>query len=117
MINSDRANVGVAPVSINMNAVAAARAKAQDMITKNYFGHVSPTYGMPGQMLNQFGVNWRSTGENIAEVASVYIADMDFLTSTEGHREIMLGSSFNQVGVGVIHYNGSVVVVEEFVQI
>jgi uncharacterized protein YkwD len=116
LINSDRANAGVAPVSINMNAVAAARAKAQDMIANNYFGHQSPTYGSPGQLLTRYGVSYRSYGENIAMVQNVYIADASFLTSTAGHREIMLDPKYNQVGVGVIPRGSYVVVVEEFIQ-
>ncbi len=117
LINSARADNNVTPVSINMNAVQAARSKAQDMISNNYFGHMSPTYGSPGQMLNRFGVYFRSAGENIAKVATVYKAHVNFLTSTRGHRENMLNPNFNQVGVGVIRHNGYVVVVEEFVQV
>jgi uncharacterized protein YkwD len=114
LINQDRAAYGVNPVSINMTAVQAATAKAQDMITNNYFGHDSPTYGMPSQMLTEFGVTYTTTGENIAEVANVEVANSDFMSDT-GHKDNILNPAFTQVGVGVLPYNGYEVVVEEFI--
>lgn|GEM_PF-1634069 len=114
LINQDRADYGVNPVSVNMTAVQAATAKAQDMITNDYFGHDSPTYGMPSQMLTEFGVTYTTTGENIAEVANVEVANSDFMSDT-GHKDNILNPAFTQVGVGVIPYNGYEVVVEEFI--
>ncbi len=114
LINEDRADYGVSTVTVNMTATEAATAKAQDMITNDYFGHDSPTYGMPSQMLTEFGVTYTVTGENIAEVANVEVANSDFM-SDSGHSAIILDPSFTQVGVGVIPYNGYEVVVEEFI--
>jgi uncharacterized protein YkwD len=114
LINEDRADYGVSAVTVNLTATQAATAKAQDMITNDYFGHDSPTYGMPSQMLTKFGVNYTVTGENIAEVANVVVANSDFMSDSE-HSAIILDPSFTQVGVGVIPDNGSEVVVEEFI--
>jgi uncharacterized protein YkwD len=114
LINEDRADYGVSTVTVNMTATEAATAKVQDMITNDYFGHDSPTYGMPSQMLTEFGVTYTVTGENIAEVANVEVANSDFM-SDSGHSAIILDPSFTQVGVGVIPYNGYEVVVEEFI--
>ena len=114
LINEDRADYGVSAVTVNMTATEAATAKAQDMITNDYFGHDSPTYGMPSQMLTEFGVTYTVTGENIAEVANVEVANSDFM-SDSSHSAIILDPAFTQVGVGVIPYNGYDVVVEEFI--
>ena len=43
-----------------------ARMKSQDMAKKNYFSHTSPTYGSPFDMMKQFGISFRTAGENIA---------------------------------------------------
>jgi uncharacterized protein YkwD len=114
LINQDRADYGVSAVTVNMTATQAAIAKAEDMITNDYFGHDSPTYGMPSQMLTAFGVAYTVTGENIAEVENVDIANSDFM-SDSGHSAIILDSAFTQVGVAVIANDGSDVVVEEFI--
>ncbi len=115
LINQSREANGVNPVSINMQAVAAATAKAQDMITNNYFNDISPTTGLPSQLLTDYGVTYQTMGENIADVANVTVANNDFL-SDPAHRAIMLDPVFNEVGVGVISDDGSEMIVEEFIQ-
>jgi len=100
-----------------MRLVEIARLKARDMIDNNYFGHFSPTYGSPGQMLRKFGVNFRSAGENLSKAGDVYKAHMLFLTSTQGHREIMLNPNYNKVGVAVVSRGSYVLVVELFAEL
>lgn len=117
LINSSRINEGVRPVEIDMRLVEIARLKARDMIDNNYFGHFSPTYGSPGQMLRKFGVNFRSAGENLSKAGDVYKAHMLFLTSTQGHREIMLNPNYNKVGVAVVSRGSYVLVVELFAEL
>lgn len=43
-----------------------ARIKAQDMVDNNYFSHTSPTYGSPFNMMKNFGISYKTAGENIA---------------------------------------------------
>lgn len=43
-----------------------ARIKAQDMVDNNYFSHTSPTYGSPFDMMKNFGISYKTAGENIA---------------------------------------------------
>ncbi len=117
LINSARINEGVRPVEIDMRLVEIARLKARDMIDNNYFGHFSPTYGSPGQMLRKFGVNFWSAGENLSKAGDVYKAHMLFLTSTQGHREIMLNPNYNKVGVAVVARGSYVLVVELFAEL
>jgi uncharacterized protein YkwD len=116
LINSARTSEGVPPVEIDMRIVEVARLKAKDMIEKNYFGHTSPTYGTPGQMLRTFGISFRSAGENLAKAGDVYKAHLLLFNSTAGHREIMLDPDYTKVGVAVEPSGSSVVVVELFVQ-
>jgi uncharacterized protein YkwD len=116
LINEDRADYSVNPVSINTNAMNAAMAKAEDMINNNYFSDESPTYGTPSQLLTDFGASYKVDGENIAEVANVEAANADFM-SDPAHQAIILDSAYTQVGVAVIPDPAisSVVVVEEFI--
>jgi len=116
LINSARTGEGVQPVVIDLKLVEIARLKANDLIKNNYFGHISPTYGSPGQMLRSFGVSFTSAGENLAKAGDVYKAHMLLLNSTKGHREILLGPDYSKVGVAVVPQGNYVIVVELFVQ-
>ena len=116
LINSARLSEGRPPVEIDMRIVEVARLKAKDMVDNNYFGHTSPTYGTPGQMLRKFGISFRSVGENLAKAGDVYKAHRLILNSTEGHREILLNPNYSKVGVAVVPKGSYVVVVELFVQ-
>ena len=41
--------------------------KWQDMKDNNYFSHTSPIYGSPFDMIKNFGISYRTAGENIAK--------------------------------------------------
>jgi|UPI0002FF2329 uncharacterized protein YkwD len=115
LINNSRIGKGISPVAVDMKLTEIARLKAQDMIENNYFGHISPTYGSPGQMLRRFGVSFRSGGENLCKAGDVYKAHQLLLGSPE-HREIMMNPKANKVGVAVVPQGAWVLVVELFVE-
>lgn len=115
LINSARSSEGIPPVEIDTRLVEIARLKARDMIANNYFGHVSPTYGSPREMLRKFGVSFRSAGENICKAADVYRAHLLLMNSPEGHRENILNPDFTKVGVAVVPQGSYVLVVELFI--
>ncbi|MBC7325857.1 MAG: hypothetical protein H5T99_11185, partial [Moorella sp. (in: Bacteria)] len=66
LVNQERARHGLSPLKVNMELVKVARLKAQDMVRNGYFSHTSPTYGSPFAMLRQFGITYRTAGENLA---------------------------------------------------
>ena len=78
-----------------------ARIKAQDMVNNNYFSHTSPTYGSPFDMIKNFGISYKTAGENIAGNSSNSSAVNAWMNS-EGHRANILNSSFNYTGIGVV---------------
>lgn len=101
MVNSERAKNGLAPLRANLKLTEVARLKAKDMIAKNYFSHTSPTYGSPFDMMRQFGITYRTAGENLAGAPSVNSAHTNLMNSP-GHRANILNSSFKEVGIGVV---------------
>lgn len=115
LINSARSGEGVPPLELDTRLVEIARLKAQDMVANNYFGHVSPTYGSPREMLRKFGVSFRSAGENICKAADVNRAHLLLMNSPEGHRENILNPDFTKVGVAVVPQGSYVLVVELFI--
>jgi len=102
LINQARANAGLPPLQVSSQLTNAARAKSRDMIEKNYFSHTSPTYGSFTNLLNQYGVSYRSAAENLAMNSNGSVTGAhDMLMGSPGHRTNILGGSYSLVGVGI----------------
>ncbi len=65
-----------------------------------YFSHTSPNYGSPFDMMKEFGITYRSAGENIAMGQSTPEEVVNAWMNSEGHRKNILSSSFTHIGVG-----------------
>ncbi|MCX8151507.1 MAG: CAP domain-containing protein [Archaeoglobaceae archaeon] len=101
LVNQERAKNGLQPLTIDMRIVKTARMKSQDMIAKNYFGHQSPTYGSPFDLMKSQGITYRSAGENLAGAATVERAHT-ILMNSAGHRANILSTKFTKIGIGII---------------
>ena len=66
LINKERIAVGLKELTIDDEVQNVARVKAQDMVNSGYFSHTSPTYGSPFDMLKNYGITYKTAGENIA---------------------------------------------------
>jgi len=102
LVNKERAKQGIAPCKLNWELSRVARTKSQDMVNKNYFSHQSPTYGSPFQMMKQFGIQFRTAGENIASGQQTPAAVMQSWMNSQGHRENIMNPSFDEIGVGYV---------------
>jgi uncharacterized protein YkwD len=103
-INTQRAAVGVAPVSINPSLADFAHWRSSDMASRNYFSHTTPEGKTALQLLRDRGISYSWAGEIIeknsfgqADAANEAITN--FLQSS-AHRSIMLDSRYIQVGIG-----------------
>lgn len=101
LVNKARREAGLSELNFKSDLRKCAIAKAKDMVNNNYFAHESPTYGSPFDMMRQFGITFRSAGENIAGNQSVEGAFNAWMNST-GHRENILNKNFNYVGFGIV---------------
>ena len=107
LINEIRIKNGLSPLTENTALSRCAKAKSQDMHDKRYFSHQSPTYGSPFDMMKQFGITYRTAGENIAMGQSTPQAVVNAWMNSEGHRANILNASFTQIGMGYVadgHY-------------
>ena len=77
-----------------------ARAKSKDMSSKGYFSHTSPTYGSPFDQMKQFGVSYRSAGENIAMGQRTPEEVVRGWMNSPGHKANILSSDFTHIGIG-----------------
>ena len=107
LVNEIRTSNGLNALTPNAKLSEIARTKSQDMRTNGYFAHQSPTYGSPFDMLRQFGVTYRTAGENIAYGYSTPAAVVEGWMNSQGHRENILKSTYTEIGVGYVesgHY-------------
>ncbi|MDR0978710.1 MAG: CAP domain-containing protein [Lachnospiraceae bacterium] len=101
LINEQRAAAGLSALKIDEELQNVARIKAQDMVNNSYFSHTSPTYGSPFDMMKNFGVSYKTAGENIAGNSNNRAAVTAWMNSS-GHKANILNSSFNYTGIGVV---------------
>jgi len=102
LTNEKRRANGLKELTINWELSRIARYKSQDMHDLKYFSHTSPTYGSPFTMIKNFGLTYKSAGENIAMGQSTPKEVVEAWWNSEGHRANMLNSSFTQIGVGYV---------------
>ena len=76
------------------------------MKNNNYFSHTSPTYGSPFDMMKQFGISYKTAGENIAKGQKTPEAVVNAWMNSEGHRSNILNANYTQMGLG--YTNGTV---------
>ncbi|UAL48945.1 SafA/ExsA family spore coat assembly protein [Sutcliffiella horikoshii] len=100
LVNQERAKYGLKPLKLNWELSRVARYKSQDMIDKRYFSHTSPTYGSPFDMIRNFGISYRSAGENIAAGQQTPQEVMNAWMNSDGHRKNILSSQYTEIGVG-----------------
>lgn len=102
LVNEVRAENGLEPLTLNWELSRVARYKSQDMKDKGYFSHTSPTYGTPFQMIRNFGLSYRTAGENIARGYATPKAVMDGWMNSPSHKANILKASYKQIGVGYV---------------
>lgn len=100
LTNAERAKAGLAPLKVSEELSKVARVKSADMRDKNYFSHQSPTYGSPFDMMKQFGITYRTAGENIAAGQQTPEAVVKAWMNSDGHRKNIMNPNFNHIGVG-----------------
>lgn len=101
LVNAERQKQGLQPLQANLELTKVARVKAKDMIDNNYFSHQSPTYGSPFDMMKQFGISYRTAGENLAGNQTVEKAH-NALMNSDGHRANILNANYTEVGIGIV---------------
>ncbi len=101
LTNAARQDRNLKLLKQNSKLANAAQLKAQDMLTKGYFAHVSPANVTPWYWFKKAGYVYTSAGENLA---------MDFVTAEDvteawlaspGHRKNLLNQKYVDIGVAV----------------
>ena len=107
LVNDIRVKNGLNTLKANWELSRVARYKSQDMHDNKYFSHTSPVYGSPFEMIKNFGISYRTAGENIAQGYKTPAAVVDGWMNSSGHRANILNAGYTQIGVGYVangHY-------------
>jgi len=102
LVNVERTNAGLPALKNDWELARVAAFKSQDMHDKTYFSHTSPTYGSPFTMIGNFGITYRSAGENIAKGQNSAAEVVQAWMNSEGHKANILSKNFTHTGVGYV---------------
>ena len=102
LVNEERAKHGLSPLIQDWQLSRVARYKSEDMRDNSYFSHTSSTYGSPFTMMKNFGISYKTAGENIAKGYATPAAVVNGWMNSSGHRANILNKSFTHIGVGYV---------------
>lgn len=99
--NAERLQKKEPALTLNAQLTAAAQAKAEDMVRRNYWAHNAPDGTTPWTFINNAGYQYQSAGENLAYgFASASDSVAGWMDSPE-HRANILDTDYQNVGFGV----------------
>ena len=101
MVNQERTSRGGSALQIRDALTAVARSHCEDMLKRGYFSHYTPEGLSPFDRMAEANIDFTFAGENLALAPNTELA-MKGLMESPGHRENILSTNFNRVGIGVI---------------
>ena len=94
LVNEERAKYGLQPLQIREDLMQSARAKSEDMATRNYFAHIDPDgYSMAEDL---------KVAENCHAGNSTPGGAVSSWLDSEGHRANILNPDYKYIGVGYV---------------
>lgn len=90
------------PLVWDSRLAQAAAAHSQDMATRNYFSHTSPTGSTMVSRINATGYPWSRIGENIAAGYATVNAVVDGWMASDGHCANLMNPNFRDMGMACV---------------
>jgi uncharacterized protein YkwD len=108
--NAVRAAAGIAPLTVDRTLTQVAQERANDMASRSYFSHTSPTGETAFTIMGRYGMGYGLAAENIArnnypDSQSASTAMSGFLNSP-GHRYNIMDPALTRVGIAVAFAGG-----------
>jgi len=100
--NEERAGVGLKSLSYNEKLADAARRKAANMFSENYWAHNSPSGKNPWVWFKAAGYNYVYAGENLAKDFGNTDRLMAAWMASPTHRDNVINSKYTEIGVAVV---------------
>ncbi len=100
LVNKERTNRGLKPLSLDFKLRAVARNYAEILLLNGFFSHTSIDGTTTADRAQKAGIEYEVLGENLAFAPDVYIAHQGLMNSA-GHRANILSPDFGRVGIGI----------------
>ena len=106
LVNQERAKAGLSSLTTNPTLIAAANKRAQE--SRQSFSHTRPNGTSFSTALDEYGVAYRTSGENIAYGQRTPQEVVSGWMNSPGHRANILNPNFNKIGIGVYQHGGTI---------
>lgn len=116
--NAQRAASGLKPLAYNEKLADAARRKAANMLSENYWAHNSPSGKSPWTWFKAAGYTYVFAGENLAKDFGDTNRMMNAWMASPTHKENIINPKYSEIGIAVVpgslQGNDTVLVVQLF---
>jgi len=99
--NTERFNLGKSNLQLDPKLSSAAQAKANDMVTRNYWSHTTPDGQQPWKFIAAAGYSYQTAGENLAYGFGTSSEVLEAWMHSPEHRANVLNDTYSQVGFAV----------------
>lgn len=103
--NEERASAGLKPLTYNEKLADAARRKASNMFSENYWAHNSPSGKTPWTWFKEAGYTYVFAGENLAKDFGDTGRMMSAWMASPTHRDNIVSSKYSEIGIAVVPGN------------
>jgi uncharacterized protein YkwD len=98
--NAERSGNGLGNLSLNSKLNSSAQAKANDMVSKDYWAHNTPSGQEPWVFFDAASYEYKKAGENLAYGFSTSSATVVGWMNSASHRANILDGAYTEVGFG-----------------
>lgn len=103
-VNQKRVEEGLNKLALNDKLSEAAREKAADMFTFDYWAHTNPQNGSdPWHFFDAVGYKYRYAGENLARDFAATKPMVQAWMDSATHRENILSAKYQETGIAVVN--------------
>lgn len=100
LTNSRRLSAGAPTLTLNSKLNSAAQSKANDMVARNYWSHITPDGQAPWVFITNAGYSYTKAAENLASGFATSSEVIQGWMDSTAHRTAMLSTEYKEVGFG-----------------
>jgi uncharacterized protein YkwD len=122
LLNTDRADAGLAPLTLDRQLTDVATSHSHDMAARHYFAHTAPGDDNPFERFARKGIRYNDAGENIGqaggrplsqEVSTINATMMAEPLDGASHHDVIVDPGLHRVGVGICVEPGNTIYLTE----
>ncbi len=122
LLNADRADAGVDPLTLNQPLMELATDHSRDMAARHYFDHTAPGDSDPFERFARKGIRYVDAGENLGqaggrplaqEISLINATMMDEPLDGASHHAVIVDPGLHHVGIGICIEPGNTIYLTE----